>query len=133
MSRDLLDVAPTMLVVDDEPAICELIAAVAESAGFRAEYASECPDIDRLIGTGHDITVLDLDLGTRDSDVLRLLAVRAPASRIVLVSGASPETVSDAHRRATSYGLRVVGSLRKPFDLGAFRVVLSRCRNGAGV
>jgi len=133
MSRDLLDVAPTMLVVDDEPAICELIAAVAESAGFRAEYASECPDIDRLIGTGHDITVLDLDLGSRDTDVLRLLAVRAPASRIVLVSGASPETVSDAHRRATSYGLRVVGSLRKPFDLAAFRVTLNRCRSAVGV
>jgi DNA-binding response OmpR family regulator len=106
MSADLLDVAPTMLVVDDERAICELIAAVAEGAGFRAEYASESRDIDRLIGTGHDITVLDLDLGTRDTDVLRLLAVRAPAARIVLVSGASPETVSDAHRRATSYGLR---------------------------
>jgi len=133
MSPDLLDVAPTMLVVDDEPAICELIAAVAEGAGFRVEYASECPDIDRLIGTGHDITVLDLDLGSRDTDVLRLLAVRAPASRIVLVSGASAETVSDAHRRATSYGLRVVGSLRKPFDLAAFRVVLSRCRSAAGV
>jgi DNA-binding response OmpR family regulator len=133
MNADLLDIAPTMLVVDDEEAICELISAVAEGAGFRTEYASRCSDIDRLIGTGHDITVLDLDLGSRDSDVLRLLAVRAPASRIVLVSGASPETVSDAHRRATSYGLRVVGSLRKPFDLGAFRVVLSRCRNGAGV
>ena len=132
MSPDLLDVAPTMLVVDDEAAICELIAAVAEGAGFRADCASERQDIDRLIGTFHDITVLDLDLGTRDTDVLRLLAVRAPASRIVLVSGSSPETVSDAHRRATSYGLRVVGSMRKPFDLAAFRVVLSRCRSVAG-
>jgi DNA-binding response OmpR family regulator len=129
VSIDHLDVVQTMLVVDDEPAICELIAAVAEGAGFRTETASVCADIDRLVGGGHDITVLDLDLGPRDGDVLRLLAVRAPGSRIVLVSGASAEVVSDAHRRAASYGLRVVGSLRKPFDLSAFRVVLSRCRN----
>ena len=133
MIHDLVDVGMSMLIVDDEPAVCELISVVAEGAGFRTESASACADIDRLVGTGHDITVLDLDLGSRDTDVLRLLAVRAPASRIVLVSGASAETVSDAHRRATSYGLRVVGSLRKPFDLAAFRVVLSRCRSAAGV
>ncbi|HEY5134961.1 MAG TPA: response regulator [Candidatus Nanopelagicales bacterium] len=129
MTTDPLDVVQTMLVVDDEPAICELIAAVADGAGFRTQTASDCRDIDRLVGGGQDITVLDLDLGPRDGDVLRLLAVRAPGSRIVLVSGASAEVVSDAHRRAASYGLRVVGSLRKPFDLSAFRVVLSRCRN----
>jgi DNA-binding response OmpR family regulator len=133
MTADPLDVTPTMLVVDDEPAICDLIGTVAEGAGFRAEQASSGAEIDRLIGTGHDITVLDLDLGTRDTDVLRLLAIRAPASRIVLVSGASAETVSDAHRRATTYGLRVIGSLRKPFDLAEFRVVLSRCHNAASV
>ena len=133
MSIDHLDVVQTMLVVDDEPAICELIATVAEGAGFRTQTASVCADIDRLVGGGHDITVLDLDLGPREGDVLRLIAVRAPGSRLVLVSGASAEVVSDAHRRAASYGLRVVGSLRKPFDLGAFRVVLSRCRSAAGV
>jgi DNA-binding response OmpR family regulator len=129
MTTDPLDVVQTMLVVDDEPAICELIAALADGAGFRTQTASDCRDIDRLVGDGQDITVLDLDLGPRDGDVLRLLAVRAPGSSIVLVSGASAEVVSDAHRRASSYGLRVVGSLRKPFDLSAFRVVLSRCRN----
>jgi len=129
MTTDPLDVVQTMLVVDDEPAICELIAAVADGAGFRTQTASDCRDVDRLVGGGQDITVLDLDLGPRDGDVLRLLAVRAPGSRLVLVSGASAEVVSDAHRRASSYGLRVVGSLRKPFDLSAFRVVLSRCRN----
>jgi DNA-binding response OmpR family regulator len=128
MSVDHLDVVQTMLVVDDEPAICELIAAVAEGAGFRTQTASAGADIDRLVGGGYDVTVLDLDLGPREGDVLRLIAVRTPGARIVLVSGASPEVVSDAHRRAASYGLRVVGSLRKPFDLGAFRVVLSRVR-----
>jgi CheY-like chemotaxis protein len=129
MNDDMVDVGMSMLIVDDEPAVCELISVVAQGAGFRTESASACVDIDRLVGTGHDITVLDLDLGPRELDVLRMLAVRAPAARIVLLSGASPEIVSDAHRRATSYGLRVVGSLRKPCDLAAFRIVLSRCRN----
>ena len=38
-----------VLVIDDEEAICELIEAVAESAGFSASSASVPADIDRAI------------------------------------------------------------------------------------
>ena len=124
-------VRPTMLVVDDEPSICELIGEVAESEGYDVALASARDDIDRLIVLDHDITVLDLDLGRAgDDDVLRALAMRCPGARVVFVSGADAGTVVDAHRRAATYGLQVVGSCAKPFDLRTFRRVLSRHNHG---
>jgi len=122
---------PTLLVVDDEPSICELIGEVALSEGYDVSLASCHDDIDRLIEVGHDITVLDLDLGRAgDDDVLRALAMRFPGARVVFVSGADASTVVDAHRRAATYGLQVVGSCAKPFDLRNFRRVLSRHDHG---
>jgi DNA-binding NtrC family response regulator len=119
--------ARTMLVVDDEPAICELIAEVARAEGYDVAQGSTAAEVDRLVAVPHDVTVLDLDLGrSADDDVLRALAVRSPGAQVVFVSGADASTVVDAHRRAASYGLRVVGSCAKPFDLTTFRRVLSR-------
>ena len=122
---------PTMLVVDDEPSICELIGEVALSEGYDVSLASLRDDIDRLIEVAHDITVLDLDLGrSGGDDVLRALAMRFPGAMVVFVSGADASTVVDAHRRAVAYGLVVVGSCAKPFDLRNFRRVLSRHDHG---
>lgn len=122
---------PTLLVVDDEQSICELIGEVARSEGYDVALASRPDDIDRLIAVDHDVTVLDLDLGRcGDDDVLRALAMRSPGARVVFVSGADAGTVVDAHRRAATYGLQVMGSCAKPFDLRAFRRVLSRHDHG---
>jgi len=127
-AHDTASQRPRLLVVDDEPAICELIGDVSRAAGYDVTRASERADVDRLIGDPFDITVLDLDLGrlVGDDDVLRTLAMRRPGARIVFVSGSDAGTVADAHRRAATYGLRVLGSCQKPFDLTAFRRVLLR-------
>jgi DNA-binding response OmpR family regulator len=128
-AHDTASQRPRLLVVDDEPAICELIGDVSRAAGYDVTRASERADVDRLIGDPFDITVLDLDLGrlvADDDDLLRTLAMRRPGARIVFVSGSDAGTVADAHRRAATYGLRVLGSCQKPFDLTAFRRVLLR-------
>ncbi|NDE57890.1 MAG: response regulator [Acidimicrobiia bacterium] len=52
-----------VLVIDDEEAICELIEAVAESAGFSASSASLPADIEKAITGRFDLVVLDLSLG----------------------------------------------------------------------
>ncbi|MGD9957301.1 MAG: response regulator, partial [Candidatus Nanopelagicales bacterium] len=81
----LVDAGPRLLVVDDEPAICELITDVANMVGFVAQSASTMDEIDRMLGADFDVTVLDLALvGSDGIAVMRTLASRAPGARVVL-------------------------------------------------
>ena len=57
---------PKVLVIDDEEAICELIVAVAESAGFDATSASSPSEIEAAIIGRFDLVVLGLSLGEMD-------------------------------------------------------------------
>ncbi|MGE0818886.1 MAG: EAL domain-containing protein [Candidatus Nanopelagicales bacterium] len=125
----LVDAGPRLLVVDDEPAICELITDVANMVGFVAQSASTMDEIDRMLGADFDVTVLDLALvGSDGIAVMRTLASRAPGARVVLASGASERIIASATRVAQLYGLQVLGTMPKPLGLSSLRALLRDCR-----
>ena len=65
-----------LLVVDDDPAICALLADLASSFGYLVDTASVPSEIDTHLGRGHDLVMLDLSLGETDGMRLaRLLGV----------------------------------------------------------
>ncbi|CAB4847213.1 unannotated protein [freshwater metagenome] len=123
---------PRLLVVDDEPSICELIGDVATVVGFDVETASTANEIDTRLGNGHDVVFLDLHLGGRDGiSVMKTLAARSPGARVVLVSGASDRIIASADRVGEMYGLEVLGTCQKPFSLKQMRSLLEDCRVSA--
>ena len=127
--RALVDAGPRLLVVDDEPSICELITDVANMVGFVAQSASTTEEIDRLLGAEFDVIVLDLALiGSDGIAVMKTLASRAPGARVVLASGASERIIASATRVAQLYGLQVLGTIPKPLGLSSLRSLLRDCR-----
>ncbi|MBM3827661.1 MAG: EAL domain-containing protein [Actinobacteria bacterium] len=114
--------AARVLVIDDEEAICELIEAVAESAGFSAHSASTPTDIERAIEGRFDLVVLDLSLGDLDGiEVMGRLGSLHRGMPIILVSGADRSLLDTAGRIAAMHKLRVIGTFAKPFSLDVLR------------
>jgi len=110
------------LVIDDEPAICELIEAVAESAGFSVRTASSPAEIEESIQGRFDLVVLDLSLGELDGiEVMSRLGTTHRGLPVILVSGADETLITTAGRIAEMHRLRVIATLAKPFSLDLLR------------
>ena len=105
--------APRVLVVDDEPSICELLECRFTDEGWDVQTRSQGHDaLDLLERWRADVIVLDLSVLERDAKPL-LVACRQWGTRetpIVLLSGAP-----GLEQRASDLG--VSGWLAKPFDL----------------
>lgn len=116
---------PKVLVIDDEEAICELIVAVAESAGFEATSASLPRDIDDAIGGRFDLVVLDLSLGEIDGiEIMSKLGATHRGMPVILVSGADQTLLDTAGRIAEMHKLRVIGTFAKPFSLDVLKTAM---------
>ncbi|MBU3688338.1 MAG: hypothetical protein B7C54_07370 [Acidimicrobiales bacterium mtb01] len=111
-----------VLVIDDEPAICELIEAVAESAGFTVRAASSPGEIEAAIQGRFDLVVLDLSLGELDGiEVMSRLGATHRGLPVILVSGADETLITTAGRIAEMHRLRVIATFAKPFSLDLLR------------
>ena len=116
---------PKVLVIDDEEAICELIVAVAESAGFEATSASLPRDIEDAIGGRFDLVVLDLSLGEIDGiEIMSKLGATHRGMPVILVSGADQTLLDTAGRIAEMHKLRVIGTFAKPFSLDVLKTAM---------
>lgn len=114
--------SPRVLVIDDEPAICELIEAVAESAGFSVSTASSPAEIEESIQGRFDLVVLDLSLGELDGiEVMSRLGTTHRGLPVILVSGADETLITTAGRIAEMHRLRVIATFAKPFSLDLLR------------
>jgi DNA-binding response OmpR family regulator len=75
---------PSLLVVDDEPELVELIGEFARRAGYDVTTTSNPDDFDRLYHDGFDVVVLDLWMPRRDGiELLRHLAERRSRARVI--------------------------------------------------
>jgi len=83
-----------VLVVDDDPAVCEITAALVESLGYRVETASDGRQaIERVEAGGIDLVLSDVSMPHMGGlDLLRALRDRNHTVPVVLLSGfAEPE------------------------------------------
>lgn len=121
----MMNGSPRVLIIDDEEAICELIGAVAESAGFTATSASEPDDIRQAIDGEFDLVVLDLSLGLVDGiEMMGALGTRHKGLPLILVSGADQSLIDSAGRIAEMHKLRVLGTFSKPVPLDVLRAAM---------
>ena len=105
---------PTVLVVDDENALRQLVAEALETKGFAVAQAADAADaLSRLEGFAYDGLVLDLTLPDGNGmDLLYAALDRYPNIRTVVVTGSGgvPEAVMAIKKGAVDF-------LTKPFPM----------------
>lgn len=119
---------PWALIVDDDPDIREFVAAVAEDVGFGVKTADGREEFVRHYENVRPaVIVLDLMMPSTDGiELLRLLADHRSPSKIVLVSGADARVLATAKRLGATYGLRMLGVVRKPIAVEELEAALKK-------
>lgn len=119
---------PRLLILDDENPTGETLQRMAEHNGFDARHVTR-PDafFSLLASWTPDVVALDLVMPDMDGvDVIRSLAQRGTAARLIIISGVGSRVLDAAERSARAHGLDIVGVLPKPFALTALREMLAR-------
>jgi CheY-like chemotaxis protein len=116
-----------LLVLDDDATVGTVLVFVAQSVGFEARLCEQAPAFFEAL-TEWLPTHLAIDLsmpGMGGVEVMRRLAAKGCAASIIISSGAGREEIDEAHREAQALGLRVAGTLPKPFSVSALRALLA--------
>jgi len=117
---------PSLLIIDDEPAIAKLIGRVACSAGYEAKITTCSHEFMDQVAT-LDPAVIFLDLampGLDGVELLRYLSTVRSKAHIVILSGSDPRVVETSGRFGSNIGLRVARMLTKPVRVGQLRELL---------
>ncbi|HUT60092.1 MAG TPA: HD domain-containing phosphohydrolase [Phycisphaerae bacterium] len=119
-----------VLVVDDEPCVCESVCAALAQEGFDCQAVADPRQARRLLET-HRPAVLVADISMPEASGLDLLeqAQRLqPACRVILITGAS-----STRRLAEALSLGAYDYLEKPLDLSQLvETVKAAALNDAG-
>ena len=123
MARDR---PPHVLVVDDEPAILDVLREALEEDGYAVTTATEPPTTDEVARLRPDLVVLDHRLKAAESgwDVARRLEadpVTAPIPILLLTAA-----VVEAQHLTEELAARGIGLVLKPFDLDDLLPAVSR-------
>jgi EAL domain-containing protein (putative c-di-GMP-specific phosphodiesterase class I)/ActR/RegA family two-component response regulator len=120
--------ASRLLVIDDEPDVCEFVKNVAEGLGFAASAAVTREEIAVSLDSPRaDVIVLDLVMPDFDGiEVLRHLGEQQSPARIILISGFDQRVLNSARRLGEAYGLRMEGVLEKPIAVADLERFLRR-------
>jgi DNA-binding response OmpR family regulator len=106
-----------LLVVDDEPSVCELVRRVAEQQGFEVATALTHEEYTKAYDSFRPSAIL-LDLMMPHVDglaILERLGERRSTAQLVIMTGYHPELLNSSRRLGSNYALDVRGTLRKPF------------------
>lgn len=118
---------PRLIVLDDDPFMAELVAAIAASCGYDATAVTAFDEFRRRYDDSVRVVVLDLLMPDVDGvEVLRDLAARGSRAALVLISAFDPRVLKTATQLAIGHGLRVLASLSKPFTHEALVSALER-------
>lgn len=107
-------VARTILVVDDDPGVMEVLSEFLVMKGYRVRTASDgASAVRELVAAAPDVVLLDIDLpGLTGVDALPTVRAVAPRTAIIMVSGTTNVEIA---RRALAGG--AFDYVTKPVDL----------------
>ena len=114
-----------ILVVDDDPISCELVAYFLKSLGYQVAIAADgSRALNMNVEDDIELVILDVHMpGYQGPEVLAMLRERRPGRPVKVVAVTGDD--SDDVRRQMD-GLGVDGFLTKPVDLEALREVVTR-------
>jgi EAL domain-containing protein (putative c-di-GMP-specific phosphodiesterase class I)/ActR/RegA family two-component response regulator len=107
---------PSVLILDDEAAIGEILTRIAQRSGWTARAATTVGEFQALFRSARpDSIMLDLKLNASDGvEQLRFLQGESYNGSIVLMSGVADRVLTATGELGRSLGLAVVGTLSKP-------------------
>lgn len=115
---------PRILVIDDEPAIRELVFAVLTLTSYEVHVKGRSEEaLEQLESSDYDLSLIDLRMpGMDGEDLFEILCQRHPeaASHVVFMTG---DTASKDTRRFLAYAQRPV--LIKPFPLDGLEEIVA--------
>jgi len=113
-----------ILIVDDDPQLCQLIKQMFESLGYTdIEFASDGNEGLAMLRDGdYDLVMLDLNMPTPNGiEFLVSMVNIQPEVSCIFVTAAVDEMVDAAMGLAREAGAKMLGTLRKPFTLEQLR------------
>lgn len=125
---------PRLLIVDDEPAICTFVRAVAEPLGYAVEtYTSPVAFKVAISKDKAEAPVIILDLNMPEADGFELIgfiAETGTAAKLFIMSGFGDIYSRMAAQVCEHRGLAVAGAIPKPVCAAELRKILSRELDG---
>src|SRR3954465_4249693 len=121
---------PRLLLIDDEPALAQFLAAAAEDCGFQATITLRDDEFRREFVADHpDMVALDLGMPGMDGvELLRFLADEEYRAPVLIVSGFDRRVLEAAFRLGEALGLIMAGPLEKPVRLEELERELQRLK-----
>ena len=117
-----------LLIIDDEPEICDFLRDIALGIGYDVVTANRAEDFKRAFAEARaDVILLDLTLpGTDGIELLKYMAEMGTRARILIVSGYDEGIRRMAHAIGEAKGLDMAGVLPKPLRVAELRSLLSQ-------
>ncbi len=114
---------PTVLIVDDNPKVREMLASYCRYVGYRVRTAGcGAVALTQCLADPPTIMLLDLELPTLHGlEVLRRVSVACPGVTVIIISGALDNTA-----RETALRLGARACLPKPFSLTDLGTLLTQ-------
>ncbi len=117
-----------LLVLDDEPGICEFVGEVAEGLGFEVSLTTQAAEFRRRVSSFEpSVVVLDLQMPEADGiEQLRFLGETGCDAKVLVVSGMDTRVLATAEHLGRSLGVDMLGTQQKPLMLDALEATLER-------
>jgi DNA-binding NtrC family response regulator len=116
-----------VVILDDEPIVCERLKPALEKAGFEVEAFTTGQDvIDRFTETRFDVLVTDLKMQKPDGlEVMKFVKENSPATKVIIITGyATVDTARDAMKGGA------VDFIAKPFKISQLRDLIISVTEG---
>jgi DNA-binding NtrC family response regulator len=116
-----------VILLDDEPIVCERLKPALEKIGFYVEAYTESQNvIDRFSEEKFDVLVTDLKMRKPDGlDVMNFVKRQSPSTKVIIITGFATE---DTAEEALEGG--AVEFIAKPFKISQLRDLILKITGG---
>src|SRR5712691_7830701 len=120
--------ANRVLIIDDDAAVRRTLTKLAEACGFEALATDDATAFNDHLGSWRPtLVILDLQMPGRDGiQILSDLGAAKCDAQVVVASGADLRILESAIRVGRERGLKMAGTLAKPFGLETVRSLLAK-------
>jgi DNA-binding NtrC family response regulator len=120
----------TILVIDDEPFMLELVRKILEAARYRVVTATSADSgLDAYREAKPDLVITDLIMPEKDGlEAIQELLRHNPGARIIAMSGGGRSGYANALPAARAFG--AIETLRKPFPPDILLAAVTRALDG---
>jgi EAL domain-containing protein (putative c-di-GMP-specific phosphodiesterase class I) len=116
-----------VLIIDDDAAVRKTMVSLAQACGLEALATDDRTFKEHLARWRPTLVILDLQMPGRDGiQILGDLASEKCEAHVILATGAHSRVVDAAVRIGRESGLKIAGTLQKPFQLETIRELLGQ-------